>query len=337
MYYYNFNIGDFRALSDGLDDESVGILLRLMNRYASTENPIKTEWVFVAFQEKTQEKALAILNALWKKTEEGFVLPSLSAVIADYQAMQVKNRQNGKKGGRPKKNLDETEKEPNENPNETQWVSDENPTETENKPIGNPNETLNHKPINHKPINHSKDIDSVEKEEIVHSAEPNALPFSKIVEIYNSVTDGKLPKVAKLTDKRKKAVRNWVKFYKDYTKSKTVAEFLVEVEKYFVLAVDSTFLTGENDRGWKADFDFLMNVNKSVGLLEGKYTSAQKPKEEENPFKITPIHDWYQEREDYLKAQREQEEFIKAKRAEEEKEGLHHEEAIRRYFKECNA
>lgn len=81
-----------------------------------------------------------------------------------------------------------------------------------------------------------------------------------------------------------------------------------------------------------------MNVNKSVGLLEGKYTSAQKPKEEEeNPFKITPIHDWYQEREDYLKAQREQEEFIKAKRAEEEKEGLHHEEAIRRYFKECNA
>ncbi len=182
-----------------------------------------------------------------------------------------------------------------------------------------------------------KDIDSVEKEEIVHSAEPNALPFSKIVEIYNSVTDGKLPKVAKLTDKRKKAVRNWVKFYKDYTKSKTVAEFLVEVEKYFVLAVDSAFLTGENDRGWKADFDFLMNVNKSVGLLEGKYTSAQKPKEEENPFKITPIHDWYQEREDYLKAQREQEEFIKAKRAEEEKEGLHHEEAIRRYFKECNA
>lgn len=28
---------------------------------------------------------------------------------------------------------------------------------------------------------------------------------------------------------------------------------------------------GKNDRGWKADFDFLMRVDKATSILEGKY------------------------------------------------------------------
>lgn len=37
---------------------------------------------------------------------------------------------------------------------------------------------------------------------------------------------------------------------------------------------------GVNDRGWKADFDFLIKVNNAVKVLEGKYANN----------KITPLN-----------------------------------------------
>lgn len=33
------------------------------------------------------------------------------------------------------------------------------------------------------------------------------------------------------------------------------------------------FLTGNNERKWKADFDFLMRVDKAISVLEGKYSN----------------------------------------------------------------
>ena len=33
---------------------------------------------------------------------------------------------------------------------------------------------------------------------------------------------------------------------------------------------------GVNDRGWKADFDFLIKVNNAVKVLEGKYNGKPK-------------------------------------------------------------
>ena len=40
-------------------------------------------------------------------------------------------------------------------------------------------------------------------------------------------------------------------------------------------------------KDWRADFDFLINVNNATKVLEGKYTSTRKKKQEEttsNPF-----------------------------------------------------
>ena len=38
----------------------------------------------------------------------------------------------------------------------------------------------------------------------------------------------------------------------------------------------SNFLIGNNDRNWKADFDFLMRVDKATAILEGKYSEVQQ-------------------------------------------------------------
>lgn len=84
---------------------------------------------------------------------------------------------------------------------------------------------------------------------------------NRIVEIYNS-TCTNLPQIKKLTDKRKKTIDNFVK---EITEE--------QFEEICKIANNSNFLTGENDRGWKADFDFLMRIDKATNILEGKYNN----------------------------------------------------------------
>jgi len=87
---------------------------------------------------------------------------------------------------------------------------------------------------------------------------------NKIREIYNA-TCSKLPQVQKLTDKRNKAIDS---FLKEFTEE--------QFEQICKNANASKFLTGENDRGWKADFDFLMRTDKATSIFEGKYNGKAK-------------------------------------------------------------
>lgn len=89
--------------------------------------------------------------------------------------------------------------------------------------------------------------------------EKNVNKYDSVIEIYNFNCPN-LPKVQKITDKRKTAIN---KFLKEYTK-----EQFIEICR---IANNNDFLMGKNDRGWKADFDFLMRVDKATSILEGKY------------------------------------------------------------------
>nr|DAL53607.1 MAG TPA_asm: replisome organizer [Bacteriophage sp.] len=84
---------------------------------------------------------------------------------------------------------------------------------------------------------------------------------NRIVETYNSICTN-LPQIQKLTDKRKKAIDN---FTKEFTEE--------QFKEICNIANNSEFLTGNNDRGWKADFDFLMRTDKATAILEGKYSN----------------------------------------------------------------
>lgn len=89
--------------------------------------------------------------------------------------------------------------------------------------------------------------------------EKNVNKYDSVIEIYNFNCPN-LPKVQKITDKRKTAIN---KFLKEYTK-----EQFIEICR---IANNNDFLMGKNNRGWKADFDFLMRVDKATSILEGKY------------------------------------------------------------------
>ena len=120
MHYYKHDIGHFALMTAGLDAEEVGIFVRLLDRYLLTEKPIKTEWVHLGFKGETQVKAKAVLSGLFVEKEGGWVYEPGEEMLIEYQKSAEKNRENGKKGGRPRKT--------------TALVSDENPNETESKP-----------------------------------------------------------------------------------------------------------------------------------------------------------------------------------------------------------
>ena len=91
----------------------------------------------------------------------------------------------------------------------------------------------------------------------------------EIKEIYNSICTN-LPQAQKLTDKRNRAIDN---FLKDFTKE--------QFEEICRIANSTNFLIGKNEKGWKADFDFLMRIDKATNVLEGKYGNGTSSAEEE--------------------------------------------------------
>ena len=94
------------------------------------------------------------------------------------------------------------------------------------------------------------------------------------MELFNTICVS-FPKVTKMTEKRKKAVK--ARFNNGYT--------LEDFKRAFETAEQSDFLKGNNDRRWKADFDWFTNESNLTKTLEGKYDNRkQQPVKQQNPF-----------------------------------------------------
>ena len=110
-----------------------------------------------------------------------------------------------------------------------------------------------------------EDVNEIEvKDEIV--VEPKEIDHEKIISIFNSVCKN-LPTVQKLTKSRKSAINARITDYN-----------LSTLGDVFQKVATSNFLNGENDRNWTADFDWIMNPNNFIKILEGKYNSKQRNK-----------------------------------------------------------
>ena len=105
-----------------------------------------------------------------------------------------------------------------------------------------------------------------------------AVPFQEIVDLYHKHCPGMVV-VKKLNSARRLKIK---------TRWQELKESLEEFEKAFTLAGASSFMNGQNDRHWRADFDWFIandsNINK---VLEGKYkdkeTHGQRPAMKEIP------------------------------------------------------
>lgn len=99
----------------------------------------------------------------------------------------------------------------------------------------------------------------------------NKIDFIFFKETYNRECNN-LSSMKVLTEKRKTAIR---KFLKEFTPDQ-FAEICCEANK-------SDFLIGKNDRGWRADFDFIIRTDKAASVLEGKYDSKERSSDNERP------------------------------------------------------
>lgn len=90
----------------------------------------------------------------------------------------------------------------------------------------------------------------------------------EILDMYHNICVS-FPKVRSLTDKRNKTIQSLIK------KGYTTGVF----EEAFMLAEQSDFLKGNNDRGWKANFDFFLREDKLIAILEGKYGGHKKSRD----------------------------------------------------------
>lgn len=151
MYYYSKHIGDYRSATAHLDLLHHGVYQYLLETCYLNEQPLPNDMVKICrlCGARTQEEKEAVQNIIdefFTLTDDGWVNNRVEKEISSYQANADKNRANGAKGGRPRKN------KPKENPLGFDSVL----VGLEKDAISKPNQkaTINHKPItnNHEPI-----------------------------------------------------------------------------------------------------------------------------------------------------------------------------------------
>lgn len=86
--------------------------------------------------------------------------------------------------------------------------------------------------------------------------------YQLIADMYNN-TCVSFPRLTKLSDARKKAIRARLKTY-------TVEDF----QKLFKMAESSSFLKGQNNRNWSATFDWLIKDTNMAKVLDGNYADS---------------------------------------------------------------
>lgn len=113
-------------------------------------------------------------------------------------------------------------------------------------------------------IKERKEVDSQNSSTFVATA-TQKVDYSKLLEFFNqtiSESGSVIKEIRQLTERRKLAIQARAR--------ENGKESLMEVIKQ---AAKSDFLNGRNDRGWVADFDWLMRPNNFVKVLEGNYNN----------------------------------------------------------------
>lgn len=203
-----------------LSDEQLGKLFRAIFLYQLGEKYTIDKDIDVAFR---------------------FFLHQFDVDDQKYLNVIERNRGNGKKGGRPRKTL--------QNPNEPK------------KPSGfskNPNEPK-------KPDNDiSNDISNKERD-ITNVISPKnqkseSIDWVGFMQYFNETFAGKLPAIKTITKARKEAVKA------------RIAEYGKEsVRDVYKAILESNFLLGHNDKNWRADFDWIFRPTNYIKIIEGKY------------------------------------------------------------------
>ena len=138
-------------------------------------------------------------------------------------------------------------------------------TQTTSKRQANDKQTTTNKnDKNNNNIYTHENVEQSSTSESVKNGKGIEINYQSLIDLFNKEFEGLLPKVVKLTDSRKKAIKN------------RIAENSKEdVIKVFKNVKSSDFLLGKGQK-WKCNFDFIFNSSNFVKILEGNYNDKQE-------------------------------------------------------------
>lgn len=168
----------------------------------------------------------------------------ISEIIFDMAKPQIdanNNRfVNGQKGGRPKKTI---------------GFENENHRFSEKKPNVNVN------------VNDNENVN------VNENVNDKGINYQLVADMFNDICIS-FPKVTKLSDSRKRAIRARLRQYS-----------MDDLKRAFEIAEQSNFLKGENNKNWSANFDWLMKDNNLAKVLDGNYANRGQKIEIDNKLR----------------------------------------------------
>ena len=103
------------------------------------------------------------------------------------------------------------------------------------------------------------------------SDESDKINYNALMDMFNKMFEGKLPKITAMTDKRKKAV----KARSSEHGKKAIMDVLDNV-------CQSPFLLGHNNQNWSCDFDWIFRPTNFIKILEGNYNGTRLSKNQQD-------------------------------------------------------
>ena len=250
-----------------LTDEQLGKLLRALYLYA-------------------RDKEIPVFDDGMLTMAFGFVRMQIDASNAKYEEKRARLRQNGMKGGRPKKNQEETEK-PNgfennqEKPNgfENNQYSNDSNVKSSNDRVDRVKEEPSKDASKSKNVVFDASLGEPQKSSSLKSKKKE-IDFKAIKDYWNERHDATHSAMRRLTimsDQRKNNVRARLREY---------GGDVAQIYKAIDTAMQSDFMNGKNGKGWIASFDWIMCPTNFPKVLEGNYTDehpASAPHQQGTP------------------------------------------------------
>lgn len=242
MNYYEHHLGDYYRKAKHLTMLEHGAYRMLLDLYYIHEMPLPADIKAIqrlagARMDDEKEAVENVVREFFTLEGDGWRHDKCDEEIEKARVRIEAARENGRRGGRPKKNSDESGKEPKPNQPETQSVKSGSDLETQTKP-------------HHFPTpNSQQDKASIPRED-------------EAFDRYNAMASRiGLPQVQARNDTRRKALRARL----------DECGGLEGWEVALAKAEASDFLRGKNRDNWQADFDFLIQRKSFTKLMEGSY------------------------------------------------------------------
>lgn len=122
-------------------------------------------------------------------------------------------------------------------------------------------------------VNDNENVNVNGNENVNVNGKDKGINYQLVADMFNDICIS-FPKVTKLSDSRKRAIRARLRQYS-----------MDDLKRAFEIAEQSNFLKGVNNKNWSANFDWLMKDNNLAKVLDGNYTNRGQKIEIDNKLR----------------------------------------------------